>query len=61
MDNNKIESLLLQIIKNQESMQSDITEVKNKIASTYDQTANLTKFRTKQDVFDMRDHLKIIK
>ncbi|GEQ15665.1 hypothetical protein [Clostridium butyricum] len=61
MDNNKIESLLLQIIKNQESMQSDITEIKNKIDSIYDQTANLTKFRTKEDVFDIRDHLKIIK
>ncbi|WP_321834032.1 hypothetical protein [Clostridium butyricum] len=61
MDNNKIESLLLQIIKIQESMQSDITEIKNKIDSIYDQTANLTKFRTKEDVFDIRDHLKIIK
>lgn len=35
MDNNKIESLLLQIIKNQESMQSDITEIKNRVDSVY--------------------------
>ncbi|MDU1601937.1 MULTISPECIES: hypothetical protein [Clostridium] len=84
MDNNKIESLLLQILKNQESMQSDITEIKNKIDSVYDQTADLTEFRTEtkdnfnsitkdvkfikhklheteEDVFDIKDHLKIIK
>ena len=42
-------------------MQSDITEIKNKIDSIYDQTAKLKKFRTKEDVFDIRDHLKIIK
>lgn len=84
MDNNKIESLLLQILKNQESMQSDITEIKNKIDSVYEQTADLTEFRTEtkdnfnsiakdvkfikhklheteEDVFDIKDHLKIIK
>ncbi|WP_321833442.1 hypothetical protein [Clostridium butyricum] len=84
MDNSKIESLLLQILKNQESMQSDITEIKNKIDSVYEQTANLTEFRTEttdnfnsiakdvkfikhklheteEDVFDIKDHLKIIK
>lgn len=84
MDNNKIESLLLQILKNQESMQSDITEIKNKIYSVYEQTADLTEFRTEtkdnfnsivkdvkfikhklheteEDVFDIKDHLKIIK
>ncbi|CAI3543063.1 MULTISPECIES: hypothetical protein [Clostridium] len=84
MDNNKIESLLLQIIKTQESIQSDVTEIKNKINSVYDQTADLTEFRTQtkdnfnsilkdvkfikhklheteEDVFDIKDHLKIIK
>ena len=45
MDNNKIESLLLQILKNQENMQADITEIKNKIDSVYEQTVNLTEFR----------------
>lgn len=84
MDNSKIESLLLQIIKNQESIQSDITIIKNKIDSVYEQTAELTEFRTEtkdnfnsitkdvkfikhklheteEDVFDIKDHLKIIK
>jgi peptidoglycan hydrolase CwlO-like protein len=46
MDNNKIESLLMQIIENQTKMQTDITEIKEKINSVYDKTADLTEFRT---------------
>jgi hypothetical protein len=46
MENDKIESLLLQILDNQTKMQSDITEIKEKINSVYDQTADLTEFRT---------------
>ena len=42
MENDKIESLLLQILDNQTKMQSDITEIKEKINSVYDQTADLT-------------------
>ncbi|MFD3157356.1 hypothetical protein ACFIJ5_10915 [Haloimpatiens sp. FM7330] len=44
---NNIEQLLQQILKNQTKMQSDITEIKEKINSVYDQTADLTEFRTK--------------
>jgi hypothetical protein len=36
MENNKIESLLIQILENQTKMQSDITEIKEKINSVYD-------------------------
>ncbi|BCZ45715.1 hypothetical protein psyc5s11_17820 [Clostridium gelidum] len=105
MENNKIESLLVQILENQTKMQSDITgmqfditgiqsditgmksditEIKGKINSVYDQTADLTEFRTEtkdnfssinkdvkfikhklheteEDVFDIKDHLKIVK
>ena len=84
MQNDKIESLLLQILDNQTKMQSDITEIKEKINSVYDQTADLTEFRTEtkynfscinkdvkyikhklheteEDVFDIKDHLKIVK
>ena len=49
MENNKIESLLVQILENQTKMQSDITEmqsditeIKEKINSVYNQTADLT-------------------
>ena len=84
MENNKIESLLVQILENQTKMQSDITEIKEKINSVYDQTADLTEFRTEtkdsfnsltkdvkfikhklheteEDVFDIKDYLKIVK
>jgi len=84
MENNKIESLLMQILENQTKMQSDITEIKEKINSVYDQTADLTEFRTEnranfssinkdvkfikhklheteEDVFDIKDHFKIVK
>ena len=84
MENNKIESLLIQILENQTKMQSDITEIKEKINSVYDQTADLTEFRTEtkdnfssinkdvkfikhklheteEDVFDIKDHFKIVK
>ena len=91
MENNKIELLLVQILENQTNMQpditemkSDITEIKEKINSVYDQTADLTEFRTEtkdnfssiikdvkfikdklheteKDVFDIKDHLKIVK
>ena len=40
MENNKIESLLVLILENQTKMQSDITEIKEKINSVYDQTAD---------------------
>lgn len=46
MENSKIESLLLQIIENQTSMQNDISEIKEKITAVYDQTTDLTEFRT---------------
>lgn len=43
---NQILSKLNNIEKNQESMQSDLADIKNKINSVYDQTADLTEFRT---------------
>lgn len=84
MDNNKIESLLMKILDNQTQMQSDITEIKDKMNAVFNQTANLTEFRTEtkdnfailskdvkfikhklheteEDVFDIKDHLKIVK
>ncbi|MBS6501615.1 hypothetical protein PMY38_10025 [Clostridium tertium] len=91
MDTNKIESLLSQILETQKtmletqnSMQLDITEIKDKVNSVYDQTAELTEFRTEtkdqlntinddikfikhklheneEEVFRIKNHLKIIK
>lgn len=84
MESNKIEQLLIQLLENQKSMQSDITEIKDKINLVYNQTAttcedittvdskieNLSKdikfikhklHETEEDVFDIKDHLKIIK
>ncbi|MPM10415.1 hypothetical protein SDC9_56747 [bioreactor metagenome] len=91
MENNKIENLLMQILEKQTAMQSDIssmksdlTEIKEKVSTVYDQTADLTEFRTEiketanniskdvkfikhklyeteQDVFDIKDHLSIVK
>lgn len=37
MDNNKIETLLMQILENQASMQSDIKELTSKVDSIKDQ------------------------
>lgn len=91
MEDNRVESLLIQIIDNQNKMQSDITgmksditEIKGKIDSVYEQTADLTEFRTEtkegfislnkdvrfikhklhqteEEVFDIKDKLKIVK
>jgi chromosome segregation ATPase len=80
----QILSELKEIKENQQAMQSDIAEIKEKINSVYDQTADLTEFRTEtknafnniskdvkfikhklheteEDVFDIKDHLKIVK
>ncbi len=43
---NKILAKLDNIESNQTNMQADITEIKSKIDSVYDQTADLTEFRT---------------
>lgn len=84
MDTNKIENLLSQILETQKTMQLDITEIKDKVNLVYDQTAELTEFRTEtkdqlntitgdikfikhklheneEEVFRIKDHLKIIK
>ncbi|EYE89018.1 hypothetical protein Q428_04795 [Fervidicella metallireducens AeB] len=65
-------------------IQSDITEIKEKVTAVYNQTADLTEFRTEsknsfaalskdvkfvkhklhkteEDVFDIKDYLKIVK
>ncbi|MFT8348789.1 hypothetical protein [Clostridium saccharoperbutylacetonicum] len=112
MEDNRVESLLIQIIENQNKVQSDIvgmksditemksdisemklditemksdiSEIKGKIDSVYEQTADLTEFRTEtkegfvslnkdvrfikhkihqteEEVFDIKDKLKIVK
>lgn len=41
-----IETLLQQILDSQKQMQSDISEIKGKVNAVYDQTADLTEFKT---------------
>lgn len=43
---NQILNELKDIKENQNSIQSDVSEIKSKLNSVYDQTADLTEFRT---------------
>ncbi len=70
MDTNKIENLLSQILETQKemqetqnSMQLDITEIKDKVNLVYNQTAELTEFRTetKDQLNTLNDDIKFIK
>lgn len=80
----KIIKLLENLTTSVSQIQSDITEIKGKVNSVYEQTAELTEFRTEtkdgfslvskdikfikhklreteEDVFDIKDHFKLIK
>ncbi|WP_270567981.1 hypothetical protein [Clostridium beijerinckii] len=77
MEDDKIEALLMKIIENQNKMQSNITEIKSdivgmksdiseikgKVDSIYDQTADLTEFRTgtKEHFITINKDVKLIK
>lgn len=50
MENNKIEELLIKILENQTSMHSDIVEIKDKVNFVFNQTAELTEFRTEMNM-----------
>ncbi|MTI49911.1 hypothetical protein [Sporosalibacterium faouarense] len=60
MDN--IEKLLKQVINNQDDMKKNISDIKSKLDSVVDQTADLTEFRTQtnQNFSDIKDTLKFI-
>lgn len=80
----KILEVLSQLVNTVNQVQLDVKEIKDKINTVYNQTADLTEFRTEtkesfnsihkdvkfikhklheteEDVFDIKDHLKIIK
>ncbi len=57
-----LEKLLEQVINNQNDMKKDIFDIKSKLNSVVDQTADLTEFKTQtnKNFNDIKDTLKFL-